>query len=302
MIQITYASTATTPMSTADLRDILTVSRRYNAAHGITGMLLYHEGTFLQVLEGEEPEVEALVDRLSTDSRHTDVTILERKTVTEREYPDWSMGFKKLSSQDLSNIADLEGFDESKLSAVYLASHNNVLKSLMRHFRAERRQAISEEELPTEELSLDEPDRLINILHRVIRFSVRILAVLMVFSILWGIVDVANVLYQEILAPVATDFEIRDIIVTFGAFLTVLIAIEIFVNITLYLRDDVLHIRLVVSTALMAIARKVIILDLDKIEPSYMFAIAAIVIALGITYWLVGERTIGQKPRRTRSA
>jgi len=302
MIQITYASTATAPMSTDDLRDILTVSRRYNAAHGVTGMLLYHEGTFLQVLEGEEPEVDSLFDRLSADNRHTDVTILERKTITEREYPDWSMGFKKLSSQDLSNIADLEGFDESKLSAVYLASHNNVLKSLMRHFRAERRQAISEEELPTEELSLDEPDRLINILHRIIRFSVRILAVLMVFSILWGIVDVANVLYQEILAPVATDFEIRDIIVTFGAFLTVLIAIEIFVNITLYLRDDVLHIRLVVSTALMAIARKVIILDLDKIEPSYMFAIAAIVIALGITYWLVGERTIGQKPRRTRGA
>jgi uncharacterized membrane protein (DUF373 family) len=298
MIQITYASTATAPMSTADLRDILAASRRNNAAHGITGMLLFHDGTFLQVLEGEEPEVEALFDHISTDDRHTDVTVLERKTITEREYPDWSMGFKKLSREDLSNIAALDGFDESKLSAVYLASHNNVLKSLMRHFRAERRQAIGEEELPSEELSLDEPDRLINILHRIIRFSVRILAVLMVFSILWGIVDVANVLYQEILAPVVTDFEIRDIIVTFGAFLTVLIAIEIFVNITLYLRDDVLHIRLVVSTALMAIARKVIILDLDKIEPSYMFAIAAIVIALGITYWLVGERTIGQRPRR----
>jgi uncharacterized membrane protein (DUF373 family) len=73
----------------------------------------------------------------------------------------------------------------------------------------------------------------------------------------------------------------------FAAFLAVLIAIEIFANITLYLRDDVIHVKLVVATALMAIARKVIVLDLSILEPSYLYAIAAIVIALGITYWLL---------------
>lgn len=57
---------------------------------------------------------------------------------------------------------------------------------------------------------------------------------------------------------------INDILATFGAFMAVLIAIEIFINITIYLRDDVIHVKIVMATALMAIARKVIILDFEK--------------------------------------
>jgi uncharacterized membrane protein (DUF373 family) len=81
--------------------------------------------------------------------------------------------------------------------------------------------------------------------------------------------------------------------VVFAAFLAVLIAIEIFVNITLYLRDDVIHVKLVIATALMAIARKVIVLDLTTLEPMYLFAIGVIVLALGVTYWLVSARPDG---------
>ena len=50
-------------------------------------------------------------------------------------------------------------------------------------------------------------------------------------------------------------------------------------------------IKLVLATALMAIARKVIVLDLDKIDSTYVFAIAAVVLSLGVTYWLVGKTT-----------
>ena len=74
---------------------------------------------------------------------------------------------------------------------------------------------------------------------------------------------------------------------TFGAFMAVLIAIEIFINITVYLRDDVIHVKIVMATALMAIARKVIILDLEKVEPEYLWGIASVVIAISIGYWLV---------------
>ncbi len=74
---------------------------------------------------------------------------------------------------------------------------------------------------------------------------------------------------------------------TFGAFLAVLIAIEIFINITVYLREDVIHIKIVMATALMAIARKVIILDLENIEPEYLWGIASVVMAISVGYWLV---------------
>jgi len=69
--------------------------------------------------------------------------------------------------------------------------------------------------------------------------------------------------------------------------LAVLIAIEIFVNITLYLRRDVIHVDLVIATALMAVARKVIVFDYEILGPSYVWATAAVVLALGITYWLI---------------
>jgi uncharacterized membrane protein (DUF373 family) len=132
-----------------------------------------------------------------------------------------------------------------------------------------------------------EQDPLIRFLNMVIRQAVRILAILMVLVILWGIGDVVYVLYKQLMAPPFMLLNISDILNTFGAFLAVLIAIEIFVNITLYLRDDVIHVNLVVATALMAIARKVIVFDFKTTEPEYIWATAAVVLSLGITYWLI---------------
>jgi len=128
---------------------------------------------------------------------------------------------------------------------------------------------------------------LVRMLREVIRFSVLVLSVLMTFVIVWGVVDVGWVLYQRILEPPYLLLEISDILATFGAFMAVLIAIEIFVNITIYLRDDVIHVKIVMATALMAIARKVIILDTKAIDIHEIYAIAAVVFALSIGYYLV---------------
>ena len=84
---------------------------------------------------------------------------------------------------------------------------------------------------------------------------------------------------------------ISDILATFGAFMAVLIAIEIFINITIYLREDVIHVRIVMATALMAIARKVIVLDYKEVKSEYVYATAAVVIAMAIGYWLVNKKT-----------
>jgi uncharacterized membrane protein (DUF373 family) len=128
---------------------------------------------------------------------------------------------------------------------------------------------------------------LIEKLQTVIYWSVRVLAVLMVFVIVMGVVDVAWTLYQRVISPPSYILTITDMLATFGAFMAVLIAIEIFINITIYLRDDVIHVKIVMATALMAIARKVIILDLDNIEPEYLWGIASVVFATSIGYWLV---------------
>lgn len=140
-----------------------------------------------------------------------------------------------------------------------------------------------------DELPAEHEDPLIRRLHLVIRFAVKVLAVLMVLVIIWGVFDVIYVLYTRFIAPPLFLFEVQDIFVIFGAFMVVLIAVEIFINIRLYLGTNILPIRLVVATALMAIARKVIILDISLITAAEMVGIAAIVLALGVTHWLVGK-------------
>jgi len=140
-------------------------------------------------------------------------------------------------------------------------------------------------------LSIEDRDPLIRLLHKAIRIGVKVLAVIMTLVIFWGIGDVIWVIYQRLSQPPYFLLKINDILATFGAFLAVLIAIEIFLNITLYLRDDVIHVRLVVATALMAIARKVIVFDFKDLSYPYVFAVAAVLFALGVTYWLITRKT-----------
>ena len=131
---------------------------------------------------------------------------------------------------------------------------------------------------------------LIKILRQIIHFAVRLLAILMTIVIIWGVLDVGWVLYKKLMAPPFMILSISDILATFGAFMAVLIAIEIFINITIYLREDVLHVKVVLATALMAIARKVIVFDYKELSPQYVYASGAVVLALGITYWLLRKK------------
>lgn len=149
----------------------------------------------------------------------------------------------------------------------------------------EKRLRLLHDELPEEH-----EDPLIGILHRIIRVGVKVLAVLMVCVILWGIFDVIYVLYQQLISPPVMLLEVGDIFRLFGAFMVVLIAIEIFINIRLYLGTHVLPIQLVIATALMAIARKVIVLDIETVSAEYVLAIAAVALALGVTHWLVAHK------------
>jgi uncharacterized membrane protein (DUF373 family) len=204
------------------------------------------------------------------------------------------MGFKRISDKELQGVAGLRDFSEKDFTPEHLIAHDTIVHSLMNHFRKERFKTIGQSEL-----GVDEEDAMINVLHHIIRGAVRVLAVLMVVTILWGVIDVIMVLYGQVLRPSFEDFQVREIIVTFGSFLAVLIAIEIFMNITLYLRDDVVHVKLVIATALMAIARKVIVFDFHKIEPLYVLATAAVVLALGIVYVLMDRQVIwGEQDRR----
>jgi uncharacterized membrane protein (DUF373 family) len=119
-----------------------------------------------------------------------------------------------------------------------------------------------------------------------IRYAIRVLALLMVLVIWWGVADVVYVLYSRISVHPYFLLEISDILATFGAFMAVLIAIEVFVNIVSYLSENAIHIDIVLATAYMAVLRKIIILDYKEVSPDYVYATAALAVALAIGYWL----------------
>jgi hypothetical protein len=93
MFYIVYLSTAVKPPNHDDLTALLQQCRDSNHKSGITGILVYQQGTFMQMLEGDKQAVLELYHRISRDSRHTAVhTVLEGE-IGQRNFADWSMGF-----------------------------------------------------------------------------------------------------------------------------------------------------------------------------------------------------------------
>ena len=93
IIQVIYASAAATPFTPEALRTLLTKSRSRNSLYGVSGVLLYHDGSILQVLEGPEEAVELILASVTKDPRHNKLRYLSRAPIQKREFEAWSMGF-----------------------------------------------------------------------------------------------------------------------------------------------------------------------------------------------------------------
>ncbi|MEL6268497.1 MAG: BLUF domain-containing protein [Chloroflexota bacterium] len=109
LITLIYGSTATREMTTEDLTAIMDWSESWNNSIGVTGMLLYKGGNFLQILEGEEEKVEELFKSISKDERHRSVSVIYRRPIEERSFDDWSMGFVNM---DAPPPVDKPGFND----------------------------------------------------------------------------------------------------------------------------------------------------------------------------------------------
>lgn len=90
-IRLLYSSRAAVSMSYGALSDIMTHAQATNLARGITGMLCYGSGQFLQALEGERVAVNALYHRIATDHRHAGCQLISVEEIEARDYPEWSM-------------------------------------------------------------------------------------------------------------------------------------------------------------------------------------------------------------------
>ncbi len=110
MFRLIYVSSARKLMDKDALLGILAKAREKNARLGITGMLLYKDGNFLQLLEGEERIVRGIYETIARDTRHFDTMITMEEAVNERMFTEWSMGFHDLSDPALQSLPGFAPF------------------------------------------------------------------------------------------------------------------------------------------------------------------------------------------------
>lgn len=134
MHHLIYLSRATAPFDTKQLQQLLTQSRLFNQAHDLTGLLLYSNEQFFQVLEGDKAIVHALYARIQQDPRHRDVTTYADKAIPQRAFTDWSMAFQALPPQQLLEFAGYISPAEVQLERPNLSEADRLLLQLLRSF------------------------------------------------------------------------------------------------------------------------------------------------------------------------
>ena len=128
------------------------------------------------------------------------------------------------------------------------------------------------------------------------KIIVRVLVILMAFVLLLSTVELAWVIIKDIITPPVLLLEIDELLEIFGLFMLVLIGIELLDTIAkTYMAESVDHAQIVMAVAIIAIARKVIILDVKDLSGLALVGIAAIILALSIGYYLIKKKDAALK-------
>jgi hypothetical protein len=142
LIKMAYVSAATQPFTQAALRDLLSKASSFNSSVGISGLLLYHERSFSQILEGQEEDVTPLFERIGRDPRHNRVLLLSKQEAEQRNFGAWSMGFVDVGSTAV-NLPGFQNLLEAKSSFLDLQGDAKLVSRLIDGFQEGRwRQSI----------------------------------------------------------------------------------------------------------------------------------------------------------------
>ena len=109
MLSIAYVSAAVDAVTEADIAAILTQARANNQRDGLTGALLYHGGRFIQIIEGPDEVLLSRYATIAADPRHHVIQVVRKQQVVERQFAEWTMGFRPLSDE---SVRQLEGFED----------------------------------------------------------------------------------------------------------------------------------------------------------------------------------------------
>lgn len=136
LYELIYTSLAVREMANDDLNNILTVSRDKNKRLGITGILLYQNRTFIQLLEGEKEAVCELYKTIQKDDRHTRVATFWEAAIESRNFAQWSMAFTELSKLKDFDPEVVSNFLEKGFTNELLSNNPNVGQQLLLSLRS----------------------------------------------------------------------------------------------------------------------------------------------------------------------
>jgi hypothetical protein len=107
--QVMYSSQATKPMTITRLEEILEDARTGNEARNVTGVLVYVDGVFLQIIEGDKDIVLNLMANIASDSRHRSVKVFYEAEVDAQAFESWSMAYLSPTAEEMSTWLGLPG-------------------------------------------------------------------------------------------------------------------------------------------------------------------------------------------------
>lgn len=129
-----YVSAATKLMSESDLVSLLEVSRARNEAAGLTGMLLYKDGSFMQALEGEQEPLEQTCDRIRRDPRHSGLMFLRTGEIAERSFAGWVMGFRSVAPEQLEKVPGFARLGDEAFTSPRIVAKPHLAVRLLKTF------------------------------------------------------------------------------------------------------------------------------------------------------------------------
>ena len=122
-------------MSDEDLVCLLKQSRTRNARNRVTGMLLYRDGHFMQVLEGDEADVMKIFADIENDKRHKSVDVLRAEYIQYRNFPNWTMGFRNVNKLELSAVPGFTRFLEHDFKSEYFSEASIEAHAMLLAFK-----------------------------------------------------------------------------------------------------------------------------------------------------------------------
>ena len=131
LYELLYSSEASSEMTQDDLLELLEQSRTKNRFLGITGLLLYHNKEFMQLLEGEKSEVLKLWETIKKDERHFMATAIYQGPIPERGFSEWSIAFQNIDGLDIDKLPGFSDLLKQGFTAGFGTEKPSTARNLM---------------------------------------------------------------------------------------------------------------------------------------------------------------------------